>query len=568
MSLKKTETQISIYSLCRNDKDKKILSNLYKEFGLPKIQILTKLDMFQFINTIIKTCDTDFALLFHDDVFPPSNILKNANECISKANREFGWSNWAILGNAGNEFITEDPIRFISDPHDKTIPSYSKSPIPVISIDGNTLLLNIKNLRNRGVSLPKYLSGFHFYDYILLLESYRNGLISAVDSSLYVVHKSGGNKEKYFQATDFKIFQNYFKKYFINHTFVTLNGLLKIKSVNIDYLHNNKNDKRSDVYQIFEKVILNLYNKKYKKEINIIIRTQLNRNNFLFRLLDTVSISKNYYSNCKIRVYLSISSEKKDEKVLGEIIDKYKNLQLKIIFSKPSNNLKSRVYLLSNPIKEIKSKNSFVWYVDDDDFLYPQFFKYANYCLNNQNLVVGISDYYKEEWSNDESFPLKSKQIDRLYGSNFYLCFQGNNLIPNSGVIFPYKSLKYVFDNYKLRGDLNEDFAIFLLAQKNINIKYYPILFTGISYHGNNTVINPDLNAWSYDYSTFMSEVINNGKIVNSTLYNLSKNNNHNVNRIYNELNDLKKQFFKITSSKTFKIWQGYCKIRKTIFGN
>ncbi len=567
MNLTKTKKEISIYSLCRNNRDKKNLFNLYKKFGLPKITILTKLDMFQFINKIIKTCDTDYALLFHDDVFPPFNILKNAKECISKANGEFGNDNWAILGNAGNEFITEDPIRFISDPHDKTIPPYSRSPIPVISIDGNTLLLNIKNLKKCNVSLPKYLSGFHFYDYILLLESYKKGLISAVDSSLYVVHKSGGNKDKYFQATDFEIFQNYFQRNFINHTFVTLNGLVKIKSVDMNYLSNNIVDKRSDVYQIFERVILDLYNKKYKKEINLIIRTQLNRNKFLFRLLDTVSISKNYYSNCKINVYLSVSTDKKNEKILNKITNEYRNLELKTIISNSTNNQKSRVYLLANPLNEIKNKDSFVWYIDDDDFLYPQFFKYANYCLNNESLVVGICDYFKEKWNQNESFPIESKHIDRLYGGRFYLCFQGNNLIPNSCVIFPYKSLKFVFDNYELLGNFNEDFAIFLLAQKNLNIKYFPILFTGISYHGNNTVINPNLDDWSFDYSTFMSEIINNGKIINSILYNLSKNNNHNVNRIYNELNDLKKQFSKITNSKTFKIWQAYCKVRKSILG-
>lgn len=567
MNLKNTKSQLSIYSLCRNKEDKQNLLDFYKKNNLPSIQILTKLDLFQYVNKIIKTCATDYALLLHDDVFPPLNIIYNANKAIDKANKEFGNSNWGILGNAGNEFLTEDPVRFISDPHDKTLPSHSVNPIPVISIDGNTLLLNIKNLREHNVLLPKYLNGFQLYDYILLLECYKKGLICAVDSSLYLVHKSGGDKKKYIKATNLQNYQDYFKKNFVNHTFVTLNGLLKIKDVNLDFLDKNNDDKRKNIYEIFEKVILGLYDKKYKKEINIIVRTQLNRNNHLFRLLDTISISKNYYSNCIINVFLSIPIDQ-NTNIINQITEKYKNLHLRIVLSDLNSKIKSRVYLLANPLDKIKNKNSFIWYIDDDDFLYPQFFKYSNYCLSNHHLTVGICDYFEEKWNNDHSFPLSSKHIDRVYGSNYYLSFQGTNLIPNSGIIFPYQSIKFVFDNYKLLGNYNEDYAIFLLAQNNYNIKYYPILFTGISYHGKNTVINPDFDAWNFDYSTFMSEVINNGKLVNSTLYNLSKNNKQNVNRLYKELHDIKKQLNKIQNSRTFRLWQSYCKVRKTIFGN
>lgn len=219
----------SIYRLCRNKETVKRLKENDKTYSLPKAVYLSGMDLYSFINKIIKECPTDYALLCHDDVILPQNIDDNLKNCIVSSDNAFGSTNWAVVGNAGLEVISKKTRTFISDPHTKILPPFTRTPIMVESVDGNTMLLNLKNIRKNNVYLPPFLSGYHLYDVILCMESYKKGLICAISSWLYVIHNSPGNYADFQKMVITSQYQKYFSESFSNHIITTINSEIQIK---------------------------------------------------------------------------------------------------------------------------------------------------------------------------------------------------------------------------------------------------------------------------------------------------------------------------------------------------
>ena len=79
-----------------------------------------------------------------------------------------GEENWAVIGNAGIQILSKKVLHYLTDPNINILPPSTHNPQIVESIDGNVMLLNIKNLRTNNILLPKNLSGFHLYDLTLL----------------------------------------------------------------------------------------------------------------------------------------------------------------------------------------------------------------------------------------------------------------------------------------------------------------------------------------------------------------------------------------------------------------
>ena len=99
----------------------------------------------------------------------------------------------------------------------------------------------------------------------------------------------------------------------------------------------------------------------------------------------------------------------------------------------------------------------------------------------------------------------------------------GQIYIPVCSVIYKAKVLKRIFSENQLLGDYYEDYAIALLAIKDNSYKCLPIPFAGISYHGENTVLEQDRTHWDYSYTTFLSEIVNKN-LVNKHTYSLFNN--------------------------------------------
>lgn len=548
-----------IYRLCRDQNTINRLEEAGKKYGLPVSILVTGPDYFTFIEDIIENCHDDYALLCHDDVVIPIDIEQRVDECIRKVNKYCGSGNWGVVGNAGVEAISFKIVRFLKDRHSSVIPNKSL-PIPVVSVDGNVMLFNIKNMRRNKVELPSMIRGFHQYDFITLVECYKKNLLVLVDSALYVYHKSGGSKKDFDEFSGGEKFQNYWSSMFVNHIIFTINGQVEIKSPHYNHLRQGNNDHRTDFYSLVKNLILSINTERVKPVINIITRTQLRNANALRRLIESVQLSQiANHSNLDFRLIVSVNNviSTNPEEIIHNLKNSFKDLEIKFVKNGPSNTMAPRVQAVYDAIKEIPLENNqFVWIIDDDDFIFPKDLMLLPFYLNEEVIFIGNSESFDEDWSSDLPFPNKSLAKPVFYSEVVYAKnYLGDNHVPTCSVILPVKAISDVFANHKLAGDYYEDYAFLFLAQIKYNILYLPVVIAGVSHHSKNTIFENDRTHWDYSFITFMTEIVNSGSVnnsqyeLNSLLYYYEKN--------YGSLRFLLSLFFnkaKLLASLTFRL--------------
>jgi len=508
------KSEFAIYRLCWNQEKIDILEAQAEKYNFSNTRLVTGPDYFQFLDEIIKNCEFGYALVVHDDVYLPLNIKSRVSRCIKGIDEKYGEDNWGVAGNAGIEYMTNEAIRFISDPHSSAIMP-SSEPVPLIAIDGNTMLLNIKNLKRRKVAMPPSLSGFHFYDTALLIESYKHDLVCVADPNLFVIHKSGGNQGAFDAEAKDGEFQNYFKKDFINKALLAINGLVEIEN-SLDYLKKESFDNRQDFYSLVSDVIKK-HSKKEVKKVFVVVKTCLARINFLEHLLDSCLIANATTDMVDLEIIISVNNSSRSQKEDEEIVDKLKKeYDLSIIYVdvKIGNGQFPRVKAIKDAVSTIKDDESYVWLVDDDDFIFPQSMDIFSKLLDQSFIFVGDVIRFDEVWDPKETFPKESRAIPDYYiTKNYYKGFEGDNHAPINSFVFPLYAIKKVFEEFELLGDYYEDYAIIMFAQNYANVKYYPGAIAGVSFHGDEsqTVLVKDRSHWDLSLATFMSEMVNAG---------------------------------------------------------
>ncbi len=470
-------------------------------------------DLMNFLNKIIHTCQEDYVLLFNSNCFFPLNMASIIQQCAKKADDEFGEKSWAMIGNCGLEFLSEKILKYKTDSQTAIIPSGSSYSRFASYLDSDVILLNIKNIRKNNIVFPlnKIDLKASAIFLILLCEAYKNNLICAIDSKLYV--KDIGERKKITNQEN-NYLAEYWRNNYINNSIKTIFGTIEIKN-NLNYLKQNTVDGRTDFYENIRSAIINACCEKEKKTVFILIRTRLNRPNQIRRLLDSIEIANAYYCEAiNITVILSVNNHAitNPEKNILELKKAYKNITFLSVISNEPSEYFPRVAAIKSALNLItKSKNNFIWIVDDDDFIYPDAFMNIPFLLNNKGIFLGNSFAFDEKWDENSgaTFPIESRK-NMLFDTSLYYNFaNGNNPVPICSIIFPAQTLKNIFNNYNLRGDYYEDYTLFILAQKNTSINHYPILIAGISYHGLSQTINTDINKWNSSYATFISEIVN-----------------------------------------------------------
>lgn len=549
-----------IFRLCRNDEKIKKLREEEKKYHLPKTEYKKDIDLYEFINGIIEKANVDYALICHDDVILPEGIDVNIVNAIKSMDSYVGDENWGVLGNAGLEVLTKRTLTYIADPHTKILPPKTERPKLVESLDGNTMLLNIKALRKKKVKLPEELTGFHLYDLILCFESYRKGLVCGVTSELYVKHLSSGNYKSFVLATQEKKFQKYFRRNYSNHQITTINGLIEI---NRNYKDLSKRAKKNiSIEDTILKIVTEIFSNQVIS-LNILIRIHKETNK-LFRLLDSVRILQSNIGgkDIKISVHLGINniSPEKIESFIEKIQKEYSDLRIKTVFVKKTKRY-PRVEALRTLVKSLpKEENSYLWFVDYDDFVFPTMANYLQSILKDSKIVVGESVVFEEKWNDSNKKPTTSElkvHFEHTLAENIY---SGETSVPICSVIYETEFAKKVMEKHELLGDYYEDYALLLLASLHEPIYSYPVLYAGISYHGENTVLETDRTHWDYSYASSISSIINKG-LINQNIYNLILQNKRQNSQLEQEV----AEFRGFKEGYLWKLLNQYRKVKKRI---
>jgi len=539
--------QYETYRLCRNKKKIKTLKNRDALYKLPLTKYATGIDLFSFFNEIIANCDSDYALVCHDDVILPQDIGEKVQECIESIDKYVGSENWAIVGNAGIEVLSKRVLTYISDPHMATIPPKTNHPRIVESVDGNTMLLNIKNIKAKNITLPKDLRGFHLYDLILCLEAYKGGLVCAVSSKLFVKHCSAGNYQSFIDASQDITHQKYFSSNFSNHIVTSINGEIPITQ-NYENLLPDKPKKESVENCIWD-TVNKVFNKR-KIDLNILVRIHIPSEK-IYRLLESILIlSKIMPKEIALHIHLGVNNVErgKIEPFIKNLEKYFKELDISSVYIK-----EKKGYPRVNALRELvfsipEKKDSFVWFIDYDDFVFPKITEYLQFILADSDIIIGESVAFDEIFDDKSQKPVSSIFKLKFEHKRSDLIYTGNVSVPICSCIYRLDIIRNTLKNSKLIGDYYEDYAILLLASQLGNIQSYPILFSGISYHGKNTVMEVDRTHWDYSYVSFISEVIDN-QLMSQNYHTFS-------NSLLREMGELRRTKYEFNSFKAGLIWK------------
>ena len=445
--------------------------------------------LFTLLQSIIDG-DDDYALFVHDDVFLPYSMNDYVLALIEELNTN--WPNWGICGNAG---ITTPTLagggrvcRFLFDPHGG--PSLGGFILPAETVDGNTILINCRALREADVRLPSF-EGFQFYDISLSVETLAAGLAALLAPQLACYHNSKGNQSEFDRAFKSKSLNEYLANRLSNRYVNTLNGTLSLPFT----------AKKRGQFDICTTALRNAALGRPDAKIAFVIRSQFRDLSLLSRAITSTLAFAAATQNNSIRTY--VITENSDHKALSVFSDK-----ISIIQSKHTASADTRNILIRDAIKSITE--DFVLFLDDDDWVFPNEAGYISDllgCLPDTASLIVESQHFSEaitvpgetDWRNSTLRPQR-----RFLSTDWPMNFTGNNYIPMCGAFYSRKILMdqppETYENIVYY----EDYAASIFALLNVNSLFFsaPKLISGISIRDigssvSNTVTVADRTKWN-----------------------------------------------------------------------
>ncbi len=455
-----------IYILCPDNEGVRKKEVLFAELGLPAPRVRAGTDYYAFINSAIAECPEEYALLCHDDVVVPANIREQVACSIGKADAEFGADNWAFIGNAGIDSLNYRALRFVKDPGEGPLPWTNIRPYPAVHLDGNLLLVNAGNCKKRGFAMPSELTGTYGYDLVLVMESYMKGLVCGIDSALFAIHEGIGDEEACGNGRIEPGLLDYLKKRFINHSFVTLRGLISIDNT-IDYLIKIGTDPRKCFYTHWvQPTLAGIYSRKERKKVHLVTVTDGTRDERMRRFLDSVRIAAAIGAGAvDIAVHLILNRE--DPAVrdrLSAMVAEYNDLPIRIgVAIQQCGRDAELVSAFATMLQDhIDGNECYYWFVRRDDFVMPSIFPYFPQILHQSMVTAGDIQFFNERWDDSgRSVPSLVRRGERLDSRTYCTGLVGKQNMPASGLIYPVRLIKDLL--YDENGAISQYDDVFLM---------------------------------------------------------------------------------------------------------
>ncbi len=474
---------ISIYILCA-DKDAGEKEQIaFLELGLPKPCVCSGDDFFSSINGVIADCQTEYALICHDDVVLPATIVEQVNNCIGKADAEFGPNGWAFMGNAGIDAINYRSMRFVKDSHEGPFPWKNTHPYPAVHLDGNLLLVQVRNCRVHGFIMPPELKGMYGYDLVLVMESYLRGLACGIDSTLFAIHENRGDAAVFDAAMGENALLDYLKKRFINHSIITLQGLIKIENT-IDYIVRIGTDKRKCFYSnCVQPVLSSIYSNKKRKKVFLVTLTDGRRCEKLRRLLDSIRIAAASVHAIDIAVQLVLDKgEQANRKKLDMIVAEYNDLPLQVVENSITCDKGSElISAFKTVVLEHNGEDeSYYWFINENDFVMPSIFPHLPQVLHDDMVTAGDVQVFDEIWYEEgRSVPSRVYRRQRLESRAYCARLIGEQGKSRSGLIYPASIIRdLLYDEKKADCQCDDDFS--MMSAFRVSVDTVPLVVAGM----------------------------------------------------------------------------------------
>ncbi|MBB4096126.1 hypothetical protein HGG72_11765 [Ochrobactrum pecoris] len=424
--------------------------------------------LFTLLQSIIDGED-DYALFVHDDVFLPISINDYVLTLIDELNTN--WPNWGICGNAG---ITAPALagggracRFLFDPHGG--PSLGGLVLPAETVDGNTILLNCRALRNAAVRLPSF-EGFQFYDISLSVETLAGGLAVLLAPQLACYHNSKGNQSEFDRAFGSKALIEYLSGKLVNRSVNSLNGILKLPFTG----------EKQGQFDICTTSLRNAAVGRPEAKVAFVIRSQFRNVPLLLRAITSTLAFAAATDNRSIKTY--VVTENSDHAAIANF-----PTNVGILAADCPAATDTRNHLINAAVNSISE--DFVLFLDDDDWVFPNEAAYiadlltclppcASLVVESQRFSEAIMVAGETDWRNSSLRPQR-----RFVAQDWPKNFTGNNYIPMCGAFYSRIVLSQQPTETYEKITYHEDFTVSLFALLNPNSVFFsvPKLISGIS---------------------------------------------------------------------------------------
>jgi hypothetical protein len=457
---------------------------------------------FELINKLIIQCSDAWVCLVHDDVLLPHHFWGQLEQLLESLRLK--WPNWGLVGNAGISsmrfgFGAQHMVRYLSDPHGG--PNLCAEIVPAQTIDGNVMLLNLAALRERGVQLP-LLSRFHLYDITLSIETLANDLAVLIAPQLACWHGSKGDGKSFYIEAGTEVFNDYLLKRIRQRILTTINGEILVRLDGHHPLNRGKLDVELDSVRLAARG-------RPKKRVAIVTRSMWKRPQLLNRTLASVEafIAAAVSDDVEFKPYIVSSVKKPSEFQLSYPAD--------ILYADLPDHFDTRFLLVHYAVNTIDA--DYFWFLDDDDWLFPNEAIKVAYALNvapsNSVVFVDTQHFLEKLFDKDINGSMVSTASVRFYSKNFSGCFEGKNTIPFCGVIFSRSSLMSIDESVYNAIVYYEDYASILHAL--LSSGCFPIaldiLCMGISVRseGNQSINQVDRLQWNKSMAELVSYFVN-----------------------------------------------------------
>lgn len=428
------------------------------------------------------------------------------------------FSNWGMVGNAGTLWNGE-PVSFRRlAPFN---PRKENSPRICLTIDEPLLLINLNGLRQAHVKLPPTFNGRYGIGTVLSACCLEGGLLTLADSRLFAVHDPLSEEECKKKPLDrYSELTQFLDDRYLNHRYTVREAVLDLAEVREQYEYlelpppqqiDSPWRTKTDLISHYDRALVRLT--KRKPQLEVVTRTVLTRRGLLERALSAAHIAS-HEAPATLDLSFRLVSDRSPE-LLEKWTSEFRNSYPGLSLSSSSFQLRegrfSRTDILLQAIET--SVADYIWFVDDDDFIYPSSLIPIGRALADQTprALIGPSVVYEEQWDSDQAYLQNFEAKGIFLKEGVFKVFSGENYIPICSMILPVSALKDVIKNVRASGDYLEDYFLLLsyLSSPLAQIELLETPFAGISIRGDeNTVRKLNKAHWEFSYAQVFEELL------------------------------------------------------------
>lgn len=449
------------------------------------------------VRTAIHSGESRWACFVSADVFLPDGFADRLVKLVAELDQD--WPNWGCAAACARTsfhggYLGQNFIRYSAKPG--AFPNRGRAALSAMLLEGDILLLNTGALHEAGASIPG-LGGAAGLDMILSVATLAagKGLVVTPGLAVWQPHPSPSAGAKLDDAVI-----DYLAGQLANRSISTSRGMLELENP----------DRRRYPVKGLDLLIDSLRNGclgRPQRKVAIVTRTRFNRIDLLRRTTAT------------IRAFIAAAGESTlfehhivSDRPIPPSMQAHENVHSVEI----EHGRDSRFLLVSHAAKTIDA--DFYWFVDDDDWLFPNEAERLSLVLNclpvNALVIVDCEQF------NERPLPGMREEVVAQYISTpklrmpserFFSALSGLNQTPFCGAIFPRQALLTVPGELVGRVTYLEDYTIILSTLLgNHPVFQCHALMAGISIRETgNTVTEIDRTTWDQNMARLISHLVN-----------------------------------------------------------